>query len=167
MLRCCKSKQWNERREEKAMRFPLAGALFGALLLIVPARADDKIPAPILQEILVKTSLLTFNDANLTGNYSVMHARLAKAFQEKITPERLKSEFKAFSDQKIDIGMISAMPPMVSKEALINAVRGSLELRGYFDTKPSRITYELDFLPSEGQWKLAFIDVRIRPSGGK
>jgi hypothetical protein len=112
---------------------------------------------------LIKTALLTFNDANLTGNYTVLHAKLAKAFRDKITPDRLKQEFKVFADQKIDMGLIAAMPPVASSEAKINAARGSLELRGYFATKPSRVTYEIDFLLSEGQWKPALIDVRVRP----
>ncbi len=146
------------------MRSCVAGALFGALLLIGPTQAQDKVPVPMMQEILIKTALLTFNDANLTGNYTVLHAKLAKPFRDKSTPDGLKQMFKAFGDQKIDIGLISAMSPVVSKDALINAVRGSLELRGYFATKPSRITYELDFLPSEGEWKLALIDVRVRPA---
>ena len=58
----------------------------GALLLAGPARAENTVPSAILQEILIKTSLLTFNDANLTGNYTVMHAKLAKAFRDNITP---------------------------------------------------------------------------------
>ena len=153
------------------MRSHLLGTLIGVLLLVAPAQAQvvspaqaqDKVPSPIMQEILIKTSLLTFNDANLTGNYAVFHAKLATVFRDKITPDRLKQSFKSFDGQKIDLGLVSAMTPVASKGALINAVRGSLELRGYFDTKPSRVTYELDFLPSEGEWKLAFIDVRIKP----
>lgn len=136
----------------------LVGALFGA-----PAQADDKIPSGFVQEILIKTTLLTFNDANLTGNYTVLHAKLAKAFRDKFTPDRLKQEFKVFADQKVDLGLIAVMPTVASSEAKINVARGSLELRGYFATKPSRVTYELDFLPSEGQWKPALIDVRIKP----
>jgi hypothetical protein len=66
------------------MRLHLVGALIGALLLVMPAQAEDKVPSPVLQEILIKTSLLTFNDANLTGNYTVLHAKLAKAFRDKI-----------------------------------------------------------------------------------
>lgn len=146
-----------------ALRPHLVGALIGVLLLIAPAQADDRIPNAFVQEILIKTTLLTFNDANLTGNYAVLHAKLAKLFRDKITPEGLKQVFKAFADQKIDFGLISAMPPVASSDATINASRGSLELRGSFATKPSRVTYELDFLQSEGQWKPALIDVRVRP----
>ena len=133
------------------------------MLLISPADADEKVPNAILQEILIKTALLTFNDANLTGNYTVLHAKLARAFRDKITPDGLKKAFSTFADQKIDLGLIVAMSPVASSEAKINAARGSLELRGYFATKPSRVAYELDFLPSEGQWKPALIDVRIKP----
>ena len=32
-----------------------------------------------MQEILIKTALLTLNDANVTGNYTVLHAKLSKA----------------------------------------------------------------------------------------
>jgi len=145
------------------MRPHLIGALIGALLFVAPAHAEDKVPNALLQEILIKTTLLTFNDANTTGNYTVMHLKLAKAFRDKITPDGLKQAFKTFADQKIDFGLIAAMPPVASREATINAARGSLELRGSFATKPSRITYEIDFLPSEGQWKPALIDVRVRP----
>ena len=145
------------------MRKHFAIALIGALFLIAPAQAQDKVPIPMLQEILIKTSLLTFNDANLTGNYTVMHAKLAKPFRDKITVDALKQGFKGFADQKIDIGLVAAMSPVHSREAVINTARGSLELRGYFDTKPSRVTYELDFLPVDGQWRLAQIDVRVRP----
>ena len=145
------------------MRFKFAVALIGALFWSMPAQAENTVPPPVLQEILIKTTLLTFNDANLTGNYTVLHDKLAKLFRDKITPDGLKAAFKSIADQKADLGLISAMPPVASSEAKINAARGSLELRGYFATKPSRVTHELDFLPSEGQWKPALIDVRIRP----
>jgi len=132
------------------------------MLAIAPAHAANTVPSARLQEILIKTSLLTFNDANLTGNYSVMHAKLAKAFRDKITAERLKAAFTGFSSKKIDIALIAAMPPVEAGEPKIDE-HGALVLRGYFNTKPSRISYELYFLPSEGEWKLAQIDVKVKP----
>ena len=146
------------------MRLHLA-AFIGALLMIAPAHADDKVPNAALQEILIKTTILTFNDANLTGNYTVLHAKLAKAFRDKITTDQLKKEFKVFADLGADMGLIASMSPVASGEAKINTARGSLELRGYFATQPSRLTYELHYLPSEGKWKPALIDVRIKPQG--
>ena len=137
-------------------------AVIGALLLLLPAQAADKVPPPMLQEVLIKTSLLTLNDANLTGEYTVLHARLAKPFREQFNADRLKALFKVFADQNVDWGLIAAKQPVATAEATIDK-RGALILRGYFDTTPSRMTYELDFLPSEGEWKPIKLNVKLKP----
>lgn len=145
------------------MRFPFISALFGALLLVVPAQAENTVPSPLLQEILIKTALLTLNDANLTGNYTVLHAKLSKPFRDQFSPDRLKQVFKSFADQKADWGLIAAKAPIVTTPTAIDG-RGALVLRGYFDTAPSRLTYELDFVPSEGEWKPIMLNVKARPA---
>ena len=146
------------------MTLRIAGAVIAALLLLAaPATAEDKVPSELLQEILIKTSLLTINDANVSGNYAVLHAKLAKPFREQFSPERLKKVFKPFADQKIDWGVIATKPPVATTESKIDE-RGALVLRGYFDTRPSRIRYELDFLPSEGEWKPIKLNVHVKPA---
>lgn len=142
------------------MRAYLVGALM--LLLAQPAQAENTVPNAVSQEVLIKTSLLTLNDANLTGNYTVLHAKLAKPFREQFSPDRLKQVFKTFADQKADWGLIAAKTPMPTVETAIDK-RGALLLRGYFDTRPSRLTYELDFLPSEGEWKPIMLHVKVKP----
>ncbi len=142
-----------------------AGALIGALLLIVPAHAQTTVPQALVQEKLIKTYLLTFNDANLTGNYTVLHAKLSKPFRLEFTPEKLKEAFKGFADKEIDLGIIAAKPPVATTEATIDK-RGALILRGYFDTTPSRVIYELDFVPSEGEWKPIKLNVSVKAAGG-
>jgi hypothetical protein len=146
------------------MRLHLVGAIIGALVLAVPAQAEDKVPSPLLQEILIKTSLLTLNDANLTGNYTVLHAKLAKPFREQFNPDRLKQVFKPFADKKLDLGPIAAKPPIATADTLIDN-RGALVLRGYFDTSPSRVYYEFDFIPSENEWKPIKLNVNVKPPG--
>ena len=147
------------------MRLHLAATLAGALLLLMPAHAQDKIPSAIQQEVLIKTALLTLNDANVTGNYTVLHAKLAKPFRDTFNPDKLKEAFKSFVEKKIDWDLIAARSPIATSEAKIDS-RGALNLRGYFDTKPSRVTYELDFLPSEGEWKPVMLNVRLKPIEG-
>lgn len=147
------------------MRLAFIGAIFGALLLAGPARAESQLPSPLLQEILIKTYLLTLNDANLTGNYTVLQAKLAKPFRDQFSPERLKGVFKEFADKKANFGLIAAKPPIATSESVIDN-RGALILRGYFDTTPSRVIYELDFLPSEGEWKPIKLNVNLKPAGG-
>ena len=110
---------------------------------------------------MIKTSLLTLNDANITANYAVLHAKTAKPFREQFSPERLKQVFKGFSDQKVDWGMIATMTPVATSESKVDQ-RGALVLHGYFDTKPNRLFYQLEFLPSEGEWKPSKLYVNLR-----
>ncbi|MFZ2160118.1 MAG: hypothetical protein WAV72_28915, partial [Bradyrhizobium sp.] len=67
--------------------------------------------------------------------------------------------FKVFAGKHIDI--IAAKPIVPTSEAKFGG-NGWLMLRGYFDTSPSRLNYELDFAISEGEWKLITIDVKVR-----
>jgi hypothetical protein len=147
------------------MRLAFIGAIFGAFLVAAPAQAENQLPSPLLQEILIKTYLLTLNDANLTGNYAVLQAKLAKPFRDQFSPERLKGVFKDFAEKKIDFGLIAAKPPVATSESVIDK-RGALILRGYFDTTPSRVIYELDFLPSEGARKPIKLNVDLKAAGG-
>ena len=144
----------------------LAAGMAGiaGMSLIAGSALAQEVPNATMQEILVKTSLLTFNDANVTGNYTVLHAKLSNPFRDQITPEKLKQSFKSFADQHVDFDLIAAKPIVPTSEAKINS-SGVLMLRGYFDTTPSRVTYELDFLRSEGEWKLISINVKVRPPG--
>ena len=62
-----------------------------------------EIPGERPLEALVKSTLMTFNDANVTGNYAVFHAKLSKPFRQQYTVERLKETFKEFSEKKRQI----------------------------------------------------------------
>lgn len=140
----------------------LAGALALALLFAMPAGAAETVPSPAKQEILIKTSLLTLNDAIVSGNFTVLHAKLAKPFREQFEPEQLKQAFKSFTDQKIDMAAISAEAPVATDDAQIDD-RGALLLRGRFDVGRSRVAYALDFFPSEGEWKPLGLHIDIKP----
>jgi hypothetical protein len=134
--------------------------LVGMMLAASPAFAQ-KPPDAFTQEVLIKASLLTFNDANVTGNYSVMHAKLSKPFRDKFPPDRLKEVFKVFHEKRIDFDLIAAKQPIASKPATVSD-NGVLMLHGHFDTTPSRVNYELDFIMSDGEWKLIRINVELK-----
>jgi hypothetical protein len=130
-------------------------------LWTVPAQAQ-KPPEPVQQEILVKTTLLTFNDANVTQNYSVLHSKLSKQFRDQFPPERLKEVFKPFVEQKIDLDFIAAKAPIPDKPAEVDD-RGVLSLNGHFDSTPSHVFYDLGYVMSEGEWKPIKINVNVKP----
>lgn len=142
----------------------VVGRRFGVLALVMlvvsAAQAQNKVPSERMLESLVKAALMSFNDANVTGNYAVFHARLSKPFRDQFSPERLKDTFREFSDKHIDIGVASAYAPAYTVPAAIDG-DGKLQVRGFFPTEPARVNFELDFIPSDGEWKLIRIHVKL------
>ena len=138
--------------------------LVAALVLLLAwraAQAQNKVPSERALEALVKTSLLSFNDANVTGNYTVFHAKLSKPFREQFPPERLKETFKEFSEKNIDIELIAALKPTYDRAADRSIPRASCVVKGYFPTEPIRVNFDLAFIPSDGEWKLIRLNVKL------
>ncbi|WP_428675050.1 hypothetical protein [Reyranella sp.] len=134
-------------------------ALVGVLALATPSLAQNRVPGERPLEALVKVSLLSFNDANVTGNFTVFHAKLSKPFRQQFTPERLQETFKSFAEQQIDFDIIAAYKPVYEPAALVNG-DGRLIVKGYFPTEPTRVLFDLAFIPSDGEWKLISIHVK-------
>ena len=136
-----------------------AFALIGVLSFAAPAPAQNKVPGERPLEALVKATLLTFNDANVTGNYTVFHEKLSKPFRQQFSPERLEQSFKDFARKEIDFDIIAAYKPVYEPEPKVDE-RGRLVVKGYFPTEPARVVYDLEFIPSDGEWKLISINVK-------
>jgi hypothetical protein len=144
--------------------------LFGRLAVLIAfaitgmfstTASAQKVPEALEQEILIKGILMSFNDANITDNYTVFHAKLAKPFRDEFSAERLAGIFKAFRDQKVNFAIITTKPPVASEPPRID--NGVLKLYGYFDTAPSRLNYFLEFAGSEGEWKAMRVEVQLKP----
>lgn len=148
------------------MRSRLVAAVTVTLLASSMAGAEDRLPSAMEQEVLIKASLLTLNDANVTGNYAILHAKLSKPFREQFSADRLKQSFKVFANKKTDWEAVVAMSPVPTEDTHIDK-RGALILRGYFDAGAKHVVYELDFIPSEGEWKASNLSVRVKPASEK
>ncbi len=149
----------------RASRLPLSVCVLAFVLLLAfgpsPATAQ-RVPNENVIEITVKRALATFNDANITGNYDVFHATLSRPFRQQFTADRLRDAFKAFHTQLIDISPVLAISPVLSEPARIDG-EGALLLKGAFETRPSRVLFDLRLLPAEGDWKLIAIHVNVVP----
>ena len=118
---------------------------FALLLAATAVQAQNKVPSDRVLEALVKSSLLSLNDANVTGNYSVLHAKLSKPFREQFPPEKLKATFKEFSQGNADFDIIAAMPPTYEPRPVVDE-DGKLVVKGSFPTEPSRLLFELKLI---------------------
>ena len=148
----------------------LQSRMTGCLAIVFAALADimfaaspafaQKPPDAFTQEVLIKASLLTFNDANVTGNYTVFHAKLSKPFREQFPPERLERTFREFNKKHLDFDIIAAMKPSYDPPPRVNE-DGKLLVKGSFPTEPLWVYFDLDFIPSDGEWKLIRINVKV------
>ncbi len=139
--------------------------LVGTLVLLLAAtvaHAQNEVPTDRALEALVKGSLLTLNDANVTGNYSVLHAKLSRPFREQFSIEKFRAAFKQFRVENTDYDIIAAMQPTYDPKPVIDE-EGKLVVKGSFPTEPSRVRFDLEFIPSEGEWKLIVIQVKMVP----
>jgi hypothetical protein len=137
----------------------VAGLVLLWLLAMPAAMAQNRVPSDRGLEALVKATLLTFNDASVTGNFAVFHAKLAKPFRQQFSVDRLAETFKSFTDQQIDFDVIAAYTPVYEPPAAIDG-DGKLIAKGYFPTEPTRVLFDLEFIPSDGEWKLISIHVK-------
>jgi hypothetical protein len=153
------TKEWNMRGATKHLWILMTVALCGPWL-VSPAQAQ-KVPDKTVQEVLIKTTLLSFNDANVTGNYTVLHAKASKPFRDQFPPEKMKQVFNDFAAKHIDIAYVAAMAPVPDADASIND-NGILALNGHFETKPKILRYSLGFIMSDGEWKPIKISVDIK-----
>jgi hypothetical protein len=130
-------------------------------LAVAGTASAQAMPTPLTQEVLIKASLLTLNDAIVTDNFTVLHARMSKPFRDQFPPDRLRGIFKSFVDGHADFDLIVAKAPIAVGESKIDA-EGVLRLSGYFDTTPKKLNYDLGYIRSEGDWKLSKLNVDIK-----
>ncbi len=74
----------------------LTAALFGA----PSSAAAQGMPSPFVQEVLVKSILVTLSDAVAADNFTVLHAKISKPFREQFPPENLRAVFKDLIDKR-------------------------------------------------------------------
>ena len=126
-----------------------------------PAALAITMPSDEDQQVLIRISLLTFNDANLTGNYTVLQERSSKPFRDQLSADQLKGSFKEFVDKQIDLTDIAIKPAKPSQESKIDD-DGILLLAGTIAmTASSTVTYTLKFIQSEGRWKIIGLNVKL------
>jgi hypothetical protein len=143
-----------------ARRLAVAILLLLTAFAAAPTRAQD-VPDAVVQEALIKEALITFNDANMTGNYDVLHKKSAAPFQQKFSPADLAEMFKGFGEQEIDIATVAGMDPIEDTPTAV--ANGVLTIKGHFATSPLQVNYGLDFIVEGDNWRLIGIDVSAKP----
>jgi hypothetical protein len=126
-------------------------------------QAKIPIPPPEQMAMLIQTAVVALSQANLTGNFTVLHALGAPGFQQSNPPAKLAEVFKNLREQNVDLTPVILFSPILLREPVINA-QGMLHLVGHYKTAPQQVNFEVLFQPVAGQWRLFGISVRTVPA---
>lgn len=107
---------------------------------------------------LVRSTLMMLNDANHSGNYTVMRDLAAPDFQNRNSAADLSQIFSDLRRRKFDLFSVSFASPTFNPDPAIDA-NGRVRLTGFFPTRPLQIKFDLTFQSVDGHWKLFAIYV--------
>jgi hypothetical protein len=127
----------------------------------VPAAApqQQQLPVPLEQALyLIRSTLLTLNDANRTGNYTVLRDLASPDFQNKNTAADLSDSFADLRRRHFDLFSVALAAPQLASAPALDG-NGMLRLTGFFPTRPQQINFDLLFQNVGGQWRLFGISV--------
>ncbi len=128
-----------------------------------PPRTAPAVPESLVLEALVKNTLATLNDANRTNNYTVMHAMGHPDFRATASVEELARNFAVFRQRQIDFAYVLSYRPNYTEGPAIGP-EGRLAMKAYFDTRPSRVSFEATYAQDAGVWRIWRIYVNVRPA---
>src|SRR5215212_6494557 len=159
----------------RSARFLAAGvtlaALCGAAASLGPALAQAppaQQPAPqqaiqidrngVL--ILIRSTLLALDQANRTGNYTVLRDLGAPGFQVTNSAARLGEIFANLRAQNLDLSGVTVLEPQLT--VMPTAVQGGMmRMAGFFPSVPTQVNFDLLFAPVENRWRLFGISLNL------
>jgi len=131
-----------------------------------PAPAAAAQPAQIDRNgvlILVRSTILALDQANKTGNYTVLRDLGAPGFQAN-TAARLAEIFATQRRDNLDLSGVAVIDPQLTVLPQIEA-NGMMRMAGFFPSVPQQVNFEMLFAPVSGQWRLFGISVNVGQSG--
>jgi hypothetical protein len=107
--------------------------------------------------ILIRSTLLALDQANKTGNYTVLRDLGSPNFQAN-SAARLAEIFAQQRKDNVDLSGIAVIDPQLTLLPQIEA-NGMMHMAGFFPSVPTQVNFELGFEPVGGRWRLFALSV--------
>ena len=107
--------------------------------------------------ILIRSALLALDQANKTGNYTVLRDLGSPDFQAN-TAARLAEIFAQQRKDNVDLSGVAVIDPQLTLLPQIEA-NGMMHMAGFFPSVPTQVNFELAYAPVDGRWRLFGISV--------
>lgn len=153
-----------QRAATLAARFALAFALALTLGLVALPHAQAQETAPTLPERdeiarLLWSTLIAVDQANRTGNYTVLRDLGAPGFRDANTAAQLAAIFQPTREAGMNLGATILHEPVFTDGPRLTDT-GQLYIAGRFPARPVTTVFELLFEHSGGEWRLFGISIR-------
>jgi hypothetical protein len=125
--------------------------------------AKPQMPDAYKLNMLIRTTLIALNQANQTGNYSVLRDLGTPQFQALNSDAKLAEIFAGLRGRKLDMSPVLFFDPKLIREPALQP-GGLLRLTGYIPTDPQRILFDMGFERVDDQWRLAAIVIDVQPA---
>jgi hypothetical protein len=107
--------------------------------------------------ILIRETLLALDQANKTGNYTVLRDLGAPEFQAN-SAARLAEIFVQQRRDNVDLSGVAVIEPQLTLLPQIEA-NGMMRMAGFFPSVPTQVNFELLYAPVGGRWRLFGLSV--------
>ena len=128
------------------------------------AEAAPAVPDDVRLILMIRNTVIALNQANTTGNYSVLREMGTPGFQMTNSPARLGEIFATLRARKIDLSPVMVFNPKLASAPALQDGQ-VLRLTGFFPTSPEQVQFDLAFQHYGEQWLLAGIAVNVAPPG--
>jgi hypothetical protein len=129
-----------------------------------PAQQQLQMPDADKIVLLVRSTLLTLNDALQTGNYTVLRDMGAPGFREANSAAKLSQIFASLASQGLDLSPITIIAPQLTEAPAIDPQRQMLHLKGFFPGQPLQVNFEILYEPVAGRWRVFGLSVNAVPT---
>jgi hypothetical protein len=112
---------------------------------------------------MIRTAIVALNQANQTGNYTVLRDLGTASFRLTNDSARLAEVFQALRKRQIDLSPVLFFTPKLLQQPVMDP-RGLIRLVGFFETAPERVNFDIYYLWEMGQWRLFGVGVVMSPA---
>jgi len=125
---------------------------------------DPVLPDEYRVNLMIRGIVIALNQANVTGNYTVLRDLGTPGFQAANNAARLSEIFAPLRARKVDLAPILFFNPKLLTPPAMQEGQ-VLRLTGFFPTTPEQVNFDLAFQFAAEQWMLAGIGVSTSPPG--
>lgn len=125
-----------------------------------PDASKGAMPSEGELQYLVRDTMLSFNNAIQSSDFSSFYSGISKQWQKQTSAEELESQFQSFIDGKANFGEIRSMTADIkSKATRKQSGYNVLDVKGEYPTKPITTTFDLSYVAEGSEWRLFKIQV--------